>query len=304
MAACCPVSPIIVSSSKSSQKSSNPAEDSISPSPITQVAFHKPVGLHNKGNTCYANSILQALTTVPSLWSQASSEGSDTSQLCDSVTLTMTTIMQVKTTFDPSKFLRSLQQHISNQDDLFNFNTQQDVAHILGIVLDELKGCSILADEIFSISCESSVVCSECSFISTIEERLDMLPLQLCKNAHSSLSKFLEVELLDGSNRYNCPFCQSLQEATIQKKISRCGNVLICHLKCFSNFLNNTYKDCSHFHCQSALTVPVSVEEEISFSKHYTLVATINHSGSLNDGHYWPYVKHGNQWFKCNDTSL
>ena len=29
----------------------------------------KPVGFISKGNTCYANSILQALSTVPILWS-------------------------------------------------------------------------------------------------------------------------------------------------------------------------------------------------------------------------------------------
>ena len=34
----------------------------------------KHPGFFNKGNTCYANSILQALSTIPSFWCQSASE--------------------------------------------------------------------------------------------------------------------------------------------------------------------------------------------------------------------------------------
>ncbi|MDE5117574.1 MAG: hypothetical protein O4860_10250, partial [Trichodesmium sp. St2_bin2_1] len=153
------------------------------------------------------------------------------------------------------------------------------------------------------------VACSECTFMSTTEERLGLLPLKPSRSIQESNNKFLEVEFLQETERYNCPLCQSPQEATIQKKLSRCGNVLICHLKRFGNFHDKTYKDCSHFHCLSAgrgtLAVPVSVEGVVSFTHHYTLVATINHSGSLQNGHYWAYIKSDdNSGYKCNDTSV
>ena len=41
----------------------------------------KPVGFISKGNTCYANSISQALSTVPILWSRLPSESSITSPI-------------------------------------------------------------------------------------------------------------------------------------------------------------------------------------------------------------------------------
>ena len=165
-----------------------------------------------------------------------------------------------------------------------------------------------MADDIFSISFQSSVVCNECQFISTKEEKLDMLPLQPYKDISSSLSKFCEVEPMEGPNRYDCPLCQSLQEATIQKCISKCGNVLICHLKRFGNFQDNTFKDCSFYRCLpskgATVSVPISVDGETSVSKQYSLVATINHSGRLDRGHYWSFVKRDSTWYESNDTSV
>ena len=144
--------------------------------------------------------------------------------------------------------------------------------------------------------------------ISTTEEKLDMLPLVPSKNISSSLEKFFEVEPLEGNNRYNCPLCNSLQEATIQKQVSRCGSVLIVHLKRFNNFLEHTFKDCSYFHClpsnASSISIPISVEGEVSFVKNFSLIATINHSGRLENGHYWAYTRHDNIWYECNDTSV
>ena len=47
----------------------------------------KHAGFYNKGNTCYANSILQALSAIPPLWSQSASEQPCVSPLAKSVAL-------------------------------------------------------------------------------------------------------------------------------------------------------------------------------------------------------------------------
>ena len=50
----------------------------------------KHPGFFNKGNTCYANSILQALSTIPSFWCQSASESGVLSPLTRAVTLNVT----------------------------------------------------------------------------------------------------------------------------------------------------------------------------------------------------------------------
>ena len=52
--------------------------------------------------------------------------------------------------------------------------------------------------------------------------------------------------------------------------------------------------------------VPITVEDEVSFTNKYSLIATINHSGTLNRGHYWAFIKdlHSSSWYSCNDKLI
>ena len=45
------------------------------------------------------------------------------------------------------------------------------------------------------------------------------------------------------------------------------------------------------------------MEHEVSFSNKYSLVASINHSGTLDQWHYWAVVKDLNSgnWLSCNE---
>ena len=52
---------------------------------------------------------------------------------------------------DPSNFLWALKRKLSNLRGVpFDFNTQQDVAEILQVFLDELKGVSLAASQLIS----------------------------------------------------------------------------------------------------------------------------------------------------------
>ena len=48
------------------------------------------------------------------------------------------------------------------------------------------------------------------------------------------------------------------------------------------------------------------MEDEVSFTNKYSLIATINHSGTLNRGLYWAFIKdlHSSTWHSCNDKSV
>ena len=61
-------------------------------------------------------------------------------------------------------------------------------------------------------------------------------------------------------------------------------------------------KDQQVFNSSPELKVPITVEDEVSFISKYSLLASINYSGTLDQGHYWAVVKNLNSgnWLSCN----
>ena len=274
-----------------------------------EVARIRHAGFYNKGNTCYANSILQALSVVPSLWSQSPSESPCPSPLVKSVAHNMSLLQRSISPVDPSSFLRALQCRISTSIDAsFNFNTQQDVPDILRILLDEFKGSSIIAQDIVATTVQTTVMCDVCFCSSTKEDKLDILTLPTRKHISNSIHQLLQIQPLSGDNMWFCPYCNSKQNATTQSSITNSGSILILQLMRYDNCLGNVYKNNKRVLClptsNHQLKLPINLANEVSFSKEYSLVATINHSGNLNAGHYWAFVKDSDAWLECNDSSV
>ena len=97
----------------------------------------------NKGNTSYANAILQTLSVFPLLWNRVPSESPSLSALLKSSTLNMKIKSRSNEPIDASNFLWVLIRKISESRHApFNFNSQQDAAEVLQFVIDGLKGTS------------------------------------------------------------------------------------------------------------------------------------------------------------------
>ena len=109
---------------------------------------------------------------------------------------------------------------------------------------------------------------------------------------------------------WSCPQCSELRESTRETSVSNCGQVLIIQLNRFTKFNGDTFKDTRFVEClpveDHILRVPLKLDDNVSFPKEFSLVATINHSGSLNAGHYWAFIKDNTSksWFKCDDRSV
>ena len=183
--------------------------------PKSNEASTYHAGFINKGNTCYANSILQVLSVIPALWSQLPSESSHLSPLVKSISLNMSLIKRSSSLIDPSNFLRALARSISlSRGTAFDFNSQHDVPEMLHVVLDELKGMSPRADSLIATTTQTSLTC-DTFFCSSVKERKDdMLLLPTSKHVSSSFIKLLQTESLSGDNKWFCPQCSSYQIST------------------------------------------------------------------------------------------
>ena len=94
----------------------------------------------------------------------------------------------------------------------------------------------------------------------------------------------------------------------LEKRVMNSAPILAIQLCRFSNQGGQLVKDetlgsCIQSQLGQYLTVPIAIEDEISFRNKQSLIATVNHSGTLNRGHYWACIKdlHASCWYFCND---
>ena len=143
------------------------------------------------------------------------------------------------------------------------------------------------------------------------EENLHLVTLPASADIQTSMNQFLNPEILSSQNKWFCPSCTLLCESTKETCIINSAPILIIQLCWFSNqggqlVKNENFLSCTRGESNKDLTVPITVEDEVSFTNKYSLIATINHSGTLNRGHYWAFIKdlHSSTWYSWNDKSV
>ena len=81
--------------------------------PVSNAKLIPPVGFISKGNTCYANSILQVLSVVPNLWDRVPSKSNILSPLVQAISLNMDVKKNSTKAVDPPNFLWALKRKLS-----------------------------------------------------------------------------------------------------------------------------------------------------------------------------------------------
>ena len=173
-------------------------------------------------------------------------------------------------------------------------------------MLDEFCSESIHASNLTKIHVKNTVSCISCSEYNITEDPLTILQVPVSDSVQSSIDSFLKPENLLGDNSYFCNVCGSLQPALLEHEFSKLGKFLIIQLKRFITFSNSVTKDTKVVTFNQELKVPVAVDNEITNQRSYKHIATINHSGSLNSGHYTSQILDpvSFQWYHCNDSAV
>ncbi|KAL3985637.1 Ubiquitin carboxyl-terminal hydrolase family protein [Acanthocheilonema viteae] len=157
--------------------------------------------------------------------------------------------------------------------------------------------CSPISD-IFNCQTVSSLQCNKCKRQSVTFEELAQLSIEV-PNRNSTIedcirNHFQDVEL-DGSCKWRCPDCESLQTATRRTFLWKLPQVLVIHLKRFTFMGDNWQKNDAYV---TFNTFPLKLQTE-----YFSLYAVVNHRGSLNSGHYTATVRNQitKQWLLFDD---
>ncbi|CAF1085313.1 unnamed protein product [Adineta ricciae] len=166
--------------------------------------------------------------------------------------------------------------------------------------------------DIFAGQLKSTLECSFCQYQSiTFDMFWDLsIPLPRDKSSTSlqeCFQLFMNKEELDGDEKPMCAKCKQKRRCTKQLSIQKCPEILVLHLKRFSQSfgrgkLNNLVK----FPIEN-----LRLNEFISESAEgpppiYNLFGISNHSGSLYTGHYVAECKHPftHEWHEFNDSNV
>uniref|UniRef100_A0A6G1SBH2 Ubiquitin carboxyl-terminal hydrolase n=1 Tax=Aceria tosichella TaxID=561515 RepID=A0A6G1SBH2_9ACAR len=191
-------------------------------------------------------------------------------------------------------------------------------------IVNDPQNCDCIIDRIFTGGLQSDVTCQACNNVSTTIDPFWDISLDLGpKSLLECLERFTRQEHLGSAAKIKCSKCQSYQESTKQLSMKKLPIVASFHLKRFSHS-NRLHKKISTF-----ISFPLYLDmspfkasrrappnnnnsnnrnehkdedEEEDASCKYCLFAVVNHSGTIETGHYTAYIRQcRDQWFKCDD---
>ena len=304
----------------------NASSDASSPS--------APIGLRNVGNSCFANSVTQCLLHMEPfanyfLRGMSHAESGECSKagewcpICETEDLVRGYYGCGKKVFSPRSFLENIEEIGAH----FIFGDQEDAHDFLVEWLDSIQ--VVMAKEaatsdgrkkldqrseetsliwqIFGGYTRGEVRC-ECGFVSKTFQGFLTLELQISHGIRSlegALDAYTESEELSGDNQYKCDHCKRKRDAEVSSMLEIGPNVLMIALKRFSYFGFGKINTQVSFPETLDLSPYMAEDSEDSEDLGYSLHAVIVHISRFSSaGHYIAFVKKGDQWFKCDDSSI
>lgn len=261
------------------------------------------VGLKNQGATCYLNSLLQSLfftdafrKAVYQIPTDAEANRSNSAW----------TLQRLFYKLQKDKFAVSTNELTAS----FGWDTrqifeQQDVQELSRILMEVLEKkmkdtpAERTLPELFVGKTKTYISCINVDFESSrIEEFWDIqLNVRGNKNLHESFMDYIQVETLEGENKYDAGEPYKLQDAKKGVIFESFPPVLHLQLKRFEYDINRDammkVNDRHEFPEEFDASLYLSDEAKAASSEPwiYQLHGVLVHSGDFNAGHYYAFLK-------------
>ncbi|KAL3620937.1 Ubiquitin carboxyl-terminal hydrolase 3 [Castilleja foliolosa] len=300
-------------------------------------------GLENFGNTCYCNSVLQALYFCIPFREQlleyypdnkTQNQANENLLTCLAELFSQISLQKKKTgVIAPRRFV----QRVRKENESYRSYMHQDAHEFLNFLLNHLvdileKECETVTSEGVSTEPSNDQVnggvkkapsitwvhktfqgiltnetrCLQCETVTARDETFLDLSLDIEQNSSitSCLKNFSSTETLNAEDKFFCDKCCSLQEAQKRMKIKKPPRILVIHLKRFK------FMEQQNRHKKLSYRVVFPLELKISATSNdadseYSLSSVVVHVGSgANHGHYVSLVKSHNHWLFFDDENV
>lgn len=134
------------------------------------------------------------------------------------------------------------------------------------------------------------------------------------KSLVDCLRRFTRPERLGSEAKIKCSQCQTYQESTKQLTMKKLPIVVCFHFKRFEHS-KKSKKISTYIPFPQQLDMAPFMASRLNGNSHhdrsqsglpcdskYSLFAVVNHSGTLEVGHYTCFIRQQQQWYKCDDA--
>ncbi|KAG9160409.1 hypothetical protein Leryth_008815 [Lithospermum erythrorhizon] len=278
------------------------------------------VGLKNQGATCYMNSLLQTLYHIPyfrkAVYHMPTTENDIPT---GSIPLALQSLFYKLQYSDTSVATKELTKSFGwDTYDSFMQHDVQELNRVLSEKLeDKMKGTVVegTIQKLFEGHHINYIECINVDYKSTRKESFYDLQLDVkgCKDVYASFDKYVEVERLEGDNKYHAEQ-HGLQDARKGVLFTDFPPVLQLQLKRFEyDFMRDTMvkiNDRYEFPLELDLDVEdgkyLSPDADRSVRNRYLLHSVLVHSGGVHGGHYYAFIRPtiSDQWYKFDDERV
>lgn len=275
------------------------------PARMYKITSYNPVkGFSNLGNTCYMNAVLAVLLNLEPIRDIFLSDGHRRVDCSDKKCI----ICAMKSLFEhlygpgyimAHKFIHSFW---SSMPQFVGFK-QNDAHDFFICLLQRLHEaysperaddatCRCLSHQTFFGVLSSTISCKKCGFCRAAEDPFMSLSLECSPSTQLSLDRFFREEVLN--DKIDCSVCMEETCWSKSVRIVRHPRILSLHLKRFS-YDTAAKKIDSHI----SLSAPLDIDGNF-----YDVFGFVNHSGSMDYGHYSSYVLLDRTWYRIDDEDV